>query len=79
MGGHVGKVGRNLDTAVSAYNAFVGSLESQVMSQAKRFEDLNIDTAGKAIEPLPIVDQVTRPLVKLVPLADADPLRVAQD
>ena len=66
MGGHVGRVGRNLDTAVSAYNALVGSLESQVMSQAKRFEDLSIDTGAKAIEPLPMVDQVTRPLVKLV-------------
>ncbi len=66
MGGHVGRVGRNLDSAVSAYNALVGSLESQVMSQAKRFEDLNIDTGAKVIEPLPIVEQVTRPLVKLV-------------
>ena len=47
MGGHVGRMGKNLDTAVSAYNAMVGSLESQVMSQAKRFEDLSIDTGGK--------------------------------
>ena len=66
MGGHVGRVGRNLDTAVSAYNALVGSLESQVMSQAKRFEDLSIDTGAKAIETLPMVDQLTRSLVKLV-------------
>jgi DNA recombination protein RmuC len=68
MGGHVAKVGRNLDQAVSGYNALVGSLESQVMSQAKRFEDLNIDTGGKLIEALPVVEQVTRPLVKLVPV-----------
>jgi DNA recombination protein RmuC len=66
MGGHVGRMGKNLDTAVSAYNSMVGSLESQVMSQAKRFEELSIDTGGKVIEPLPMVDQVTRPLVKLV-------------
>ncbi len=70
MGGHVAKVGRNLDQAVSGYNALVGSLESQVMSQAKRFEDLNIDTGGKSIEALPVVEQVTRPLVKLVPTLD---------
>jgi DNA recombination protein RmuC len=68
MGGHVAKVGRNLDQAVSGYNALVGSLESQVMSQAKRFEDLNIDTGGKSIEALPVIEQVTRPLVKLVPV-----------
>ncbi len=66
MGGHVGRMGKNLDTAVSAYNALVGSLESQVLTQAKRFEELSVDTGGKAIEPLPMVDQTTRPLVKLV-------------
>jgi DNA recombination protein RmuC len=66
MGGHVARVGKNLDTAVSAYNAMVGSLESQVMTQAKKFEELNIDTGGKSIDALPIVEQVTRPLVKLV-------------
>ncbi len=66
MGGHVGRMGKNLDTAVSAYNALVGSLESQVLTQAKRFEELSIDTGGKAIEALPIVEQTTRPLVKLV-------------
>ena len=70
MGGHVGKMGRNLDTAVSAYNALVGSLESQVLTQARRFEDLNVDTGAKEIEPLPIIDQMTRPLVKLSIVAD---------
>lgn len=66
MGGHVGRMGKNLDTAVSAYNALVGSLESQVLTQAKRFEELNIETGGKLIEALPIVEQTTRPMVKLV-------------
>lgn len=66
MGSHVGRIGKNLDTAVGAYNAFVGSLESQVLTQAKKFETLGVDTAGKSIEPLPVVDQTTRPLVKLV-------------
>ncbi|HTI30601.1 MAG TPA: DNA recombination protein RmuC [Sphingomonas sp.] len=66
MGGHVGRLGRNLDTAMSAYNAFVGSLESQVLTQAKRFETLQIETGGKAIEPLPIVETTARPVVKLV-------------
>lgn len=66
MGGHVGRMGKNLDTAVAAYNALVGSLESQVLTQAKRFEDLNVETGGKTIDALPIVEQTTRPLVKLV-------------
>lgn len=72
MGAHVGRMGKNLDTAVSAYNALVGSLESQVLTQAKRFEDLSIDTGGKAIELLPVVDQTTRPLVKLVEASSQD-------
>jgi DNA recombination protein RmuC len=67
MGGHVSRLGRNLDTAVGAYNAFVGSLETQVLTQAQRFEALSVDTGSKAIETMPIVEQMVRPLVKLVP------------
>lgn len=66
MGGHVSRLGRNLDTAVGAYNAFVGSLESQVLTQAQRFEALSVDTGAKPIEALPMVEQSVRPLVKLV-------------
>ena len=65
MGSHVARVGKNLDTAVGAYNALVGSLETPGLTQAKRFEALNVDTGVKAIEPLPLVEQVARPLVKL--------------
>ncbi|QNE30982.1 DNA recombination protein RmuC [Sphingomonas sp. NBWT7] len=66
MGGHVAKLGKNLDTAMSAYNQFVGSLESQVLTQARRFETLKIDTAGKSIESLPVGEQNARALTKLV-------------
>lgn len=72
MGSHVGRLGKNLDTAVGAYNAFVGSLESNVLTQAKRFEALNVDTGGKLIEPLPVVEQATRPMVKLVASSDGN-------
>lgn len=72
MGGHVGRMGRNLDTAVGAYNALVGSLESQVLTQAKRFEELGVDAGAKEIEPLPVVEQVARPLVKLVGGGDGE-------
>ncbi|GGB33519.1 hypothetical protein GCM10011380_23740 [Sphingomonas metalli] len=65
MGSHVSRLGRNLDTAMGAYNAFVGSLESQVLTSARRFESLNIDTGGKTIDPLPIGEQAVRPLTKL--------------
>jgi DNA recombination protein RmuC len=65
MGGHVARLGRNLETANSAYNAMVGSLESQVMSQAKRFESLEV-SGPKEIEALPMVESSPRPLTKLV-------------
>lgn len=70
MGGHVAKLGKNLDTAMTAYNAFVGSLESNVLTSAKRFEALNIDTGGKTIESPPLIEQSVRPLTKLMPVAD---------
>jgi len=66
MGGHVARVGRNLELATSAYNAFVGSLESQVLTQAKRFEELEVSRESKAIEPLPVVESSVRPLSKLL-------------
>ncbi|PAX08431.1 DNA recombination protein RmuC [Sphingomonas lenta] len=66
MGGHVAKLGRNLDLAANAYNSMVGSLESQVLTQARRFEQLNIDIGAKQIESAPVVETNTRPLTKLV-------------
>jgi len=65
MGRHVERLGRNLNQATGAYNDFVGSLESQVLTQAKRFEALSVETGGKTIEPLPMVDTAVRPLTKL--------------
>ena len=39
MGAHFSKVGRSLTSAVDAYNKTVGSLERQVLVQARRFEE----------------------------------------
>ncbi len=65
MGGHVARLGRNLELANGAYNSFVGSLESQVLSQAKRFEALEV-SGPKEIESLPVIESSPRPLTKLV-------------
>jgi DNA recombination protein RmuC len=67
MGGHVARMGRNLELATGAYNAFVGSLESQVLTQARRFETLEVSSGAKAIEELPVVEGAPRPLTKLFP------------
>ena len=42
MGAHFAKLGRSLDGAVDAYNKTVGSLERQVLVQARRFEQHGI-------------------------------------
>ena len=72
MGGHVAKLGKNLDTAMGAYNAFVGSLESQVLTSARRFETMNIDTGTKAIEQMPTGEQSARTLTKLTAVVEAE-------
>ncbi len=65
MGGHVAKLGRNLELANGAYNAMVGSLESQVMTQARRFEALEVAHGGKAIDDMPVIETTPRQLTKL--------------
>ncbi|WP_439470956.1 DNA recombination protein RmuC [Brevundimonas sp.] len=62
MGGHAASVGKALEAAVGRYNQFVGSLESQVMVSARRFEDLQVDHEGKDIPELPPVEQAPRTL-----------------
>ena len=76
MGGHAAAVGRALDTAVGKYNQFVGSLESQVMVSARRFEDLHVDHEGKELVELTPVEQVPRTLSR-PELAVAEPLPAA--
>jgi DNA recombination protein RmuC len=70
MGAHVAGLGKALDQATGKYNAFVGSLESQVLSQARRFEDLEVDHAGKEIAELAPLENTTRPLIKLAAPAE---------
>jgi DNA recombination protein RmuC len=65
MGGHVIGLGKALDGAVGKYNAFVASLESQVLTQARRFEELAVDHEGKALPSLEPVESSPRTLAKL--------------
>ena len=62
MGGHAASVGKALDAAVGRYNQFVGSLESQVMVSARRFEDLHVDHEGKELPDLAPVEASPRAL-----------------
>ncbi|WP_293678707.1 DNA recombination protein RmuC [uncultured Phenylobacterium sp.] len=65
MGAHAGSVGKALEAAVSRYNQFVGSLETQVLTQAKRFEELKVEHQGRPIESLEALEAAVRPLAKL--------------
>ncbi len=62
MGGHAADVGTALGRAVAKYNQFVGSLESQVMVSARRFEDLQVDHEGKDLGELTAVEPTPRAL-----------------
>ena len=77
MGAHAASVGKALDTAVGKYNQFVGSLESQVMVSARRFEDLSVDHEGKDLPELNPVEQTPRQLSR-PELVEAKPSRIAE-
>jgi DNA recombination protein RmuC len=66
MAEHMARVGKNLSTANTAYNQMVGSFESQVLTQARRFESLGAGSA-KTVELAPMIDASPRPLTKQLP------------
>lgn len=63
---HLGKAGQRLGSAVDAYNSAVGSLERQVLPQARRFTELGAATG----EALP----VTEPIETLVRAPSSAPV-----
>jgi len=75
MGEHAGSVGKALTAAVDRYNRFAASLESQVLTQAKRFEDLKVDHEGRQIDALEPIESAVRPLTKLS-VAETAPVRL---
>jgi DNA recombination protein RmuC len=81
MGTHVAGVGAGLDSAVKRYNDLVGSLESRVLTQARRFTELELDGAQEPlaelkqvetqIRPLRVADAVTRD-AEIIPLVSGE-------
>lgn len=57
--GHIGQIGQRLNKAVEAYNSAVGSLERQVMPQARRFTELGV-TSDAPLAQLEPVGQLAR-------------------
>ncbi|MDA8350406.1 MAG: DNA recombination protein RmuC [Pseudomonadota bacterium] len=56
--GHLQRLGQRLEGSVDAYNAAVGSLERQVLPQARRFSELGVPTEGPLEELAPIEQPV---------------------
>jgi DNA recombination protein RmuC len=72
--GHLGRTGQRLGAAVEAYNAAVGSLERQVLPQARRFTDLGVTPDA----PLPELEPIDE-LVRSVQIAAAEPYAAADE
>ena len=49
---HLKSVGANLGKAVGSYNKLTSSFESRLLTTGRRFEELNVDTSGRALPDL---------------------------
>jgi DNA recombination protein RmuC len=58
MAGHFDDLRRGLDRAVESYNKAMGSLETRVLTSARRFKELGV--TSDELAPVPPVEQTTR-------------------
>ena len=77
MAEHMIRVGKNLATANSAYNQMVGSFESQVFTQARRFETLGAGSS-KSLDTPPMIEASPRPLTKVSGKTEEPPQLAAE-
>jgi DNA recombination protein RmuC len=73
MGEHITGLGRHLGQAVDRFNRFVGSLETQVLTQARRFEDLEANYEGKSIDEIAPIETAPKKLTKPELLSEEKP------
>ena len=66
---HLGKVGKGLQTASSAYDSAIGSLERQVLPSARKFKELQ-KASALAQEEVPELSSVERPLREMALTAE---------
>ncbi len=59
LAGHFDRVRKGLENATSAYNSAVGSLETRVLTTARKFKELGAGTK-EDIEEIPAIDVATR-------------------
>ncbi len=61
---HIQKLGTNLDSAVKSYNAALGSLETRVLSTARKMADLGARSTKELPEPQ-LIEQMPREIPSL--------------
>jgi DNA repair exonuclease SbcCD ATPase subunit len=59
---YVSDVGKHLEKTVEIYNNFVGSLESSVMPQARKFSEAEVEGTQAALSELAQIETVVRPV-----------------
>ncbi|WP_411827127.1 DNA recombination protein RmuC [Luteolibacter sp. AS25] len=68
---HFAKLGNSLNSSVDHYNRAIGTLETRVLSTARKFEELKATPEGVSLPILEGVDKTSRPLT-INPLVDIE-------
>ncbi|HEU0044708.1 DNA recombination protein RmuC [Sphingomonas sp.] len=71
MAEHVMRMGKSLDGTVEHFNKFIGSLDRNVLTTAKKLEAYKMDAGGKLIDTPALVDRNASSSAKLVALPEA--------
>jgi DNA recombination protein RmuC len=71
--GHLQKVGRSFGSAIDAFNSAVGSMERNVLPQARKFSELGAAAADAPIEPVDQIEKAVRALATAPALESDEP------
>jgi DNA recombination protein RmuC len=74
FGGHMAKLGRSLTGAVNTYNGAVGSLETQVLTSARRLNEMNL--VEDVLEEVDGIEDSVRSLSKPELIAAVEEVRI---
>lgn len=72
MAEHVTRMGKSLDGTVENFNRFIGSLDRNVLTTAKKLEAYKMDGGGKLIEAPAMIERNAGASAKLVALPGAE-------